>query len=294
MSLIESALDKLRRTESKTEVRAAVSRGAGASAPVSSLAALPPVPDEDRKQIKVPTDALRGLGYLPEQGLERRFADHYRRVKRPLIERALAGPPEMRLILISSALPGDGKTFTSINLALSIARERDVSVLLVDADGPRARISEVLGVRNEPGLLDALVDETLDVERLVLRTDIRGLEVLPAGRFTESATELLASGRMNQIAVRMAAHNARRLVLFDSAPLLVSSEARALTRVPGQVVLVVRAGVTPKRAIQDAISQVERSKLQGVVVNQARGVLGEDYYDYAGYGATSGGDQSAP
>jgi protein-tyrosine kinase len=224
---------------------------------------------------------------MPEESMERRFADHYRRVKRPLIEKALAGTSDMRLIMVSSALPGDGKTFTSINLALSMAREKDISVLLVDADGARARISEVLGIRKQPGLLDALADDSIDVESLVMRTDVRGLEVLPAGRFIENGTELIASGRMAQISVRLTAHNPRRLVLFDSPPLLVSSEARVLTRMPGQVVLVVRASVTPRRAILDAVSQVDRQKLQGLVVNQVRDVPGEDYYGYPPYEPTS-------
>ena len=96
-------------------------------------------------------------GYLPEEGLERRFADHYRQMKRPLIEKGAQWQHRRcGLLLVSSALPGDGKTFTSINLALSMARERDISVLLVDADVPKARISEVLGIRREPGLMNAL------------------------------------------------------------------------------------------------------------------------------------------
>ncbi len=156
--------------------------------------------------------ALRNAGYLPAEGLERRFADHYRQIKRPLIERALAGEPGMRLILVSSALPGDGKTFTSLNLALSMARERDVSVLLVDADAPRAHISEVLGIRGERGLLDALSDESLDVESLIVETDVRGLEILPAGKFVENATELFASARMDQIA---AAHQRTQCEALD-------------------------------------------------------------------------------
>ena len=101
---------------------------------------------------------MRTFGYLPEQGQERRFADYCHRIKRPLIDRAL-GPnsaPDARLILLSSALPGDGKTFVTLNLALSMARERDISVLLVDGDLPKARISHLFGLRDKPGLLDAL------------------------------------------------------------------------------------------------------------------------------------------
>jgi exopolysaccharide/PEP-CTERM locus tyrosine autokinase len=256
-----------------------------AATKATAVVAGAPVPAVElhTRHIGIDQKALRSTGYLPEAGLERRFADHYRHIKRPLIERALGGSAEMRLILVSSALPGDGKTFTSINLALSIARERDVSVLLVDADAPRAHVSEVFRIREQPGLLDALVDESLDVESLVERSDVRGFEILPAGRLVENATELLASARMNQVAARLAAGNPRRLVLFDSAPLLVSSEARALLRIPGQVVLVVRADLTPRQAIQEALSHVDKNKLSGLVLNHTAFKPG-GYYGYYGYG----------
>ncbi len=191
----------------------------------------------------------------------------------------------MGLILVTSALPGDGKTFTSINLALSMARERDVSVLLIDADAPRANISRVLGIRKEPGLLDALMDESVDVESLIMRTDIRGLDVLPAGSSVENATELLASARMSQIAERIGSRHPMRLVVFDSAPLLVSSEARVLTRIPGQIVLVVRAGATPQRAVQEAVGHLDKQKLRGLIVNGAPMRQGGDYYGYSEYGS---------
>jgi exopolysaccharide/PEP-CTERM locus tyrosine autokinase len=284
VSLIESALEKLRRSsEGEAEVRATPRPVASSIAAAKVPVKLSPVSDEPLKHVTIDTEALRRAGYLPEEGLERRFADHYRQVKRPLIEKALSGGPDMRALLVTSALPGDGKTFTSINLALSMARERDISVLLVDADGPRSRVSEVFNLRGDPGLLDALADESVDVESLIVRTDVRGLEILPAGRFIENATELLASARMSQIATRLVARNSRRLVVFDSAPLLVSSEARALTRIPGQIVLVVRAGVTPQRAVIEAVGQLDRQKLQGLVVNQARTFQGE-YYGHATYG----------
>lgn len=289
MSLIESAIDKLRRSEGVGD-RSPVARAVGAtpSAPVNVAAFTGPEPE--RRRIVVDPAQLRAAGYLPEQAVERRFADHYRRIKRPLIEKALTGTSDMRLIVVSSALPGDGKTFTSFNLALSMARERDISVLLVDADGARARVSDVLGIRKELGLLDALADDSIDVESLILGTDVRGLEVLPAGRFIENSTELVASGRMGQIALRMTAYNPRRIVLFDSAPLLVSSEARVLSGIPGQVVLVIRAGVTPRRAVQDAIGQLDRQKLQGLVVNQVKGASGGDYYGYGTYDSVSDRD----
>lgn len=298
MSLIERALQKMRRA-GESEAVPLDSREPGARSdgePRVKLAALPePLPParEPARRITVELASLRAAGYLPEKGLERRFADHYRQIKRPLIEKALAGSPETRLILVTSALPGDGKTFTSINLALSMARERDISVLLVDADAQRAQVSQVFGFRREPGLHDALSDESVDVEALIGATDVRGLELLPAGRFVENATELLASARMGQIAARIGARNPRRLVLFDTAPLLAASEARVMMRICGQVVVVARAGVTPRQALLDALGQVDRSKLQGVILNCARFSSGGGYYEYPGYGDGASGTEDS-
>jgi protein-tyrosine kinase len=236
------------------------------------------------KRIEVDFGRLTAEGYLTEIGQERRFADYFHRIKRPLIARALSvdAAQDTRLILFSSALPGDGKTFVVLNLALSMARERDISLLLVDGDLPKARITRVLGLQHEPGLLAALRDDKLDVESLVLDTDVPGLEFLPAGSSPEGATEMLASVRMRELAMRLTCRNPRRLVLFDSPPLLLSSEARALVPIVGQIVLVARAGQTPRRAIADAIEQVDKKKLQGLVLNDAS-VGGSErgyYYDY--------------
>jgi protein-tyrosine kinase len=299
VSLIESALAKLRRAgETDAQPRASlhVPRATSLVAAAANGAAVPvvapePKAEEPAKRITLDLRTLRTKGYLPEEGVERRFADHYRHIKRPLIEKALADGPESRVIMVTSALPGDGKTFTSLNLALSIARERDASVLLVDGDAPKAGISEVLGLRGEPGLLDALADDSLDPQSLVVGTDVRGFEVLPAGRFVEGATELLASARMSKIAARLSARSPLRLVVFDSAPLLVSSEARVLLRIPGQVVLVLRVDATPRQAALDAAAYVDKKKLQGLILNHAPFRKGVAYYGYADYG--SGVDKTA-
>lgn len=284
MSIIENALAKLRRGELQhgtgsegVELRA---RGAEAAPGVQPI----PVPrtGQPSKRITVDASALRAAGYLPEEGLDRRFADHYRQIKRPLIERAQSAT-DMRLILVTSALPGDGKTFTSINLALSIARERDVSVLLVDADVLKRHISDVFGLREERGLMDALVDESLDAESLVVKTNVRGFEIMPAGRPLEHAAELFASSRMSQIAARLSAASPRRVVLIDSAPILVSSETSVLLRTVGQIVVVVRAGVTPYRAVLNFVGQLDKDKPLGLVLNDAPRDHDAHHYGYEGY-----------
>jgi Mrp family chromosome partitioning ATPase len=131
-------------------------------------------------------------------------------------------------------------------------------------------------------LLDALTDGSVDVLSLITRTDVCGFEILPAGKRAENATELLASSRMAEIAARLCDSNPRRLVIIDSAPLVVSSEARALLRIPGQVALVVRAGITPRHAIQEALSHVQKTRLQGIILNDAplKKGTGYSYYGY--------------
>jgi exopolysaccharide/PEP-CTERM locus tyrosine autokinase len=233
---------------------------------------------------------LRSAGYLPESAQDRQFADEYRQVKRPLIAaafRSVGGSPgrSPRLVVMASALPGDGKTFTSINLALSLARERDISVLLVDADVAKPHISCIFGAEAELGLLDAVADEKLGIESLVLRTDVKGLYILPAGKSQAGATELLSSARMREQVDRLLAANPRRIVLFDSSPLLVSSESLAVIGAAGgQIVMVVRAGKTPRQAVLDALVKLGGDLPVSLILNQGNRGLAEGLYGYGPYG----------
>ncbi|MDR2215314.1 MAG: CpsD/CapB family tyrosine-protein kinase [Nevskiaceae bacterium] len=307
MSVVERALDKVRR------------RGAGpapvspvdvvAYAPASTGSASPPpiatvsiAPDSAHTEPRLFIDrrALRLAGYLPETQQDRRFADEYRRIKRPLLELAFQPVPEdqadlpsPRLVMMASALPGDGKTFTSINLALSLAREKDSSVVLVDGDVAKPHVSKIFGVEDQPGLMDLLANRSLNVADLILPTDVAGLSILPAGTRSDAATELLSSVRMREIAAQIIARNPRCIALFDSPPLLVSSEANALATSMGHVVLVVRAGKTPRHAVVDAVESLGERVRVSVVLNQGRRGISEGRYGY-GYGYAEGyGDQKA-
>lgn len=292
MSVVERALEKLRGEATATRRRESLSdtvaRRIGALAPETPREATEaPGLARPSRRIAVDRQAVREAGYLPESDLDRRFADHFRQIKRPLIASALASKsgPTGRVVMMASALPGDGKTFTSINLALSMARERDTSVLLVDADVAKPHVSRIFGVDGEAGLTDALVDAALDVESLVLPTDVGGLSILPAGKPRDNAAELLASSRMSELVRRVVEGDPRRIVLFDSAPLLVSSESRALVAVAGQVVLVVRAMHTPRQAVLDALARLGREKSVKLVLNQERPSVAKGYYGQEAYGS---------
>jgi len=282
MTLVERAIEKLRRNAAEQRPKAE-SPAVGSVVGERERPEAPVTPANPALRVAIDREALRSAGYMPENAVDRQFADDYRQIKRPLISAAIASGTaaagSTRLIMMASALPGDGKTFTSINLALSMARERDISVVLVDADIPKPHVSRIFGVDREPGLVEALVDPALDVETLVLPTDVNGLSILPAGKAHEGATELLASARMVAVVTRLIAQP-RRIVLFDSPPLLASSESRALAAIAGRVVLVVRSGNTPHRAVLDALDQLGPDKSVALVLNQGRSGLSGGYYGY--------------
>jgi exopolysaccharide/PEP-CTERM locus tyrosine autokinase len=247
------------------------------------------------KRLIVDISSLRAAGRVAEESQGRQFAAEYRHIKRPLIDAALssggdAGSRRQQLIMVTSALPGDGKTFTSINLALSLARERDVSVLLVDADVQKSDVTGVFGLRSSPGLVDALVDATVDVESFIRRTNLPGLGLLPSGAPVDGITELMSSKRMQYIANSLIARHPRRIVLLDSPPLLITTEARVLTRIAGQVVLVVRAGKTPRGAVLDAAKLLGDHQSVGIVLNETPAGLGKNYYGYGYYETEPDGD----
>jgi exopolysaccharide/PEP-CTERM locus tyrosine autokinase len=248
-------------------------------------------PEDLSKRIVVEMADLRGRGYLPEKERDQHFANHYRVIKRPLIEKALSpegGGPSRRIIAVVSAVPGDGKTFTSINLALSMALERDISVLLLDSDVPKQHISEIFGLRGRQGLLDALTNESIDPESLIVPTNVRGLSLLPAGTRMEGTAELLSSHRMKQIVNTLCSRNTKRILLLDSPPLLITNEGRAIVKIAGQVVLVVRAGDTPRHAVQTAMDLIGPDQAGGLILNDVKGGSSETYYGYGAYGASPG------
>ena len=293
MSLVEQAIARMR-----NQARAAASKVASAGS--AAVAPAPPTAPMNRsleparvaKRITVDRLALRASGYLAEDDKDKAFADHFRRIKRPLVDKALsnAAASELRTIMITSALPNDGKTFTSINLALSMSLERDVSVLLVDCDVAKRHATEIMGLKGEIGLLDALGDESLDIESLVVSTNQAVFSILPAGRRVDDSVEFLSSNRMRQLIAELCLHNPRRILLLDSPPLLITHESRALLKVAGQVVLVMRAGHTPRHAAQDAVALIGAQQAGGIVLNHVVGGGGEGYYGYGSYGA--GGDDA--
>jgi exopolysaccharide/PEP-CTERM locus tyrosine autokinase len=224
---------------------------------------------------------LREMDLLPPPEMARRIASQYRQIKRPLVESVLNGNlgPASHVIMLASALPGEGKTFTSINLALSLALEKDIEVLLVDADVPKPHVSRIFEMQQEPGLMDLLHHPELHPNQVILRTDVPGLTLLPAGHHaSETATESLASERMAEVIQQLAVPNGRRIVLLDSPPLMLSTESRVLAAAAGQVVLVVRAESTSRQAVSHALDVIGEGKKVSLILNQSSAAPTESYY----------------
>jgi exopolysaccharide/PEP-CTERM locus tyrosine autokinase len=282
MSVIENAIKRLQASREGAEQRE--------RAPTAGTAAArrlePPVAPSGRV-LTFDLDALRAGGLLPPAHQERELAQQYRQIKRPLINNALGrgveALPEGNLVMIASAVPGEGKTFTALNLALSMRLEEDVTVLLVDGDVVNPRLSQILGADDVRGLLDVLKDPNMSPAAAVLPTDIPGLSFLPAGHQEPNATELLASARMRDVVSQLAGQDPSRLVLFDSAPLLLTTESQALTEVAGQILVVVRADQTPQHAVLEAIETLSESKSVSLVLNQSmKQPHARYYYRYDG------------
>ncbi|MEQ1688686.1 MAG: hypothetical protein ABL874_08940 [Sphingopyxis sp.] len=197
------------------------------------------------------------------------LAEEYRLIKRQLLRNA-GTVPHGRRILVSSAQPDEGKTFSSINLALSLAAEHDVSVLLIDGDFARQQVPEKLGIVPGKGLLDALADPSVDLADCVIPTDIPELSVLPAGASTPRDTELMSSPRMQEVLATLDADAPDRIILFDSAPLLAASSSGVIAQYCGQVVVVVRADVTREAALRDAIGLIGQHAGISLLLNRVR------------------------
>jgi Mrp family chromosome partitioning ATPase len=158
--------------------------------------------------------------------------------------------------------------------------------LLVDCDVVRRHISQIFGMMEEPGLLDGLTNDAVDVESLIIGTNLRGLSILPAGTPNAGTAELLSSNRMRQIVASLCARSPRRLLLLDSPPLLITDEARALVKIAGQVALVVRADHTPRQAVLDAIGMFQPEQAGGIILNDVHVSRSDKYYGYGyGYGS---------
>jgi protein-tyrosine kinase len=293
MSLIEKAVERL-------EGLLLDPTRVGRSAPQQQDPSLAPLADQREasrpsggqavatsQKIDLDLARLAAAGFITSDSPGSLTAEEFRILKRPLLANVAGSAAPIRnanLIMVTSSLPGEGKTFTAINLAMSIAMELDRTVLLVDADVARPSLPRVLGLPEQKGLLDVLQDKSLKLSDVLLRTNVDKLTILAAGTRDAHATELLASEAMGRLLADIGRRYSDRIIIFDSPPLLLTTESRVLATRMGQIVFVVRAEETPQNAVKEAVAAIEACPVKLVVLNQARNVENVAYgYEY-GYG----------
>lgn len=262
-----------------------------AEEPVLELATPAPAPRRAPSGPVAAVDRARlaDAGYIVPDVPATGLAEEFRLIKRRLLAGmdGLRALPEekRRSILVCSSQPKEGKTFCAINLALSLAGERDVEVLLVDGDFTKPDVLDILGIEAGPGLVDALADQRSDPEDFVIRTDVPGLSVLPAGRRQNNVPELLASGRTREVLAKLIAGDSRRIILFDSPPALMASPATVLAGHVGQALVVVRADQTIEADLRETISLLAGCEHVALMLNGAAiAASGRKYGAYDGYG----------
>jgi len=307
VSIIEKAANRMDQKREPTIAPGApaeaVSVAAGAQAPAMAApatapaaaaapAAAPTVAKAQATPARTPTKRveldlahMRDSGMVTAAGGRTTLVEDFRIIKRPLIKRAFAertpGDKPGNLIMITSSLPGEGKTYCAINLAMSIAMELDHTVLLVDADVARPSVLRVLGLPAQRGLMDILLDDKLDMADVMLRTNVDTLSILAAGTSNARATELLASQTMSTFVTEIANRYPDRIVIFDSPPLLLTSEAHVLASHMGQIVVVVESETTTQHAVKESLRQLEGCSNVNLIYNKTREFPGvEETYDY--------------
>lgn len=227
-------------------------------------------------------DLLRAAGFIVPGEPVSPIAEEFRIAKRQLLLGGMASARD-RVILIGSARAGEGKSFCAVNLALSLASERDLDVLLVDGDVAKPSILSMLGVVDGPGLIDALADPAIAIDDCIIETDVAGLSLLPAGRPTHNDTELLASEHTASFFATLVENNPRRVVILDSPPLLDASPASALALHAGQALLIVRADVTSEADLRAAVAMLDPCVEVKLLLNGvSRMVSGQRFGDYYG------------
>jgi len=282
MTSIEKALDHLEENGGK---KGDLFKSGGEDSAKASL----DKPGKNRRPVyKLNLGELERAGIIVPNSERTNVFEEYRILKRPVLMNAFGGgaaPLENgNLVMVTSTGPGEGKTFTSINLAMSMAIELDTTVLLMDTDVVRRTLTHTFNLENEAGLIDVLLDKEKDLSEVIIPTDIDKLRLVPAGRTHKNSTELLSSGQMKKLALDLARRYPDRVVLWDAPPLLATTEGRALADLAGQILVVVEAGKTTQNSIKDAVSTLDKNKAIGMVLNKSSHMFKRDYY-YGAYGS---------
>jgi len=292
MNLIEEAAKRLRQLEQAgvTRTPAAAGSAPGAQARrVISEARERPIEVRAAPARTLDLGRLQASGFITPAVQHSRLLHEFRLIKRPLIQHALGRSatqaPNRNLIMVTSALPHEGKTFVAVNLAMSLAMEVDCRVLLVDADVLVPSVPRVLAIEPAKGLMDVLTGRGTQVREALLGTNVERLTLLLAGTPHANAAEFLASEAMTRLLSELSSRYPDRIVVFDSPPLLATTESRVLATHMGQVILAVEAQRTTHAVLESALATVESCPVVYTLLNKTPESKIDSYYGAYAYGS---------
>ena len=267
------------------DVPAGVRDLSGGERPRDEGIARAPAARANGNSVTIDLDRLQRQSIITPGSGRTPMGESFRRVKRHLLANIANADPgaPANLVMVTSPLANEGKTFCAINLAISMAMEMERTVLLVDADVAKPSVPSVLGLKIDKGLMDVLFQEGANLADVLCRTNIDKLTLLPAGKGRHQATEMLASDAMGALLTEMSERYSDRIIIFDSPPLLAASESSVLATRMGQIVMVVEAGKTTEAALKESLTRVESCRNVGLLLNKIEGDLGLGGYGY-GYG----------
>ena len=235
-------------------------------------------------QIKLDMEHLVDQGILVPSEERSVLNEEYRKIKQPLINnikgRSAQAVNRANLIQVTSSIPGEGKTFTAINLAMAISREFDNTVLLVDADLLRPSLNDVLGFKEKKGLSDYLSGNVSSLSEVLLTTNIPKLTLLPAGTQHHLTSELFSSELMDDLFCELSERYSDRIIIIDSPPVLRTNEANILAKKVGQIVFVIEQNRTTQAEVKNALAQFDKNSVIGIVMNKSRSNDSSDYGYY--------------
>jgi len=244
----------------------------------------PPEKAQPAELITLDLQSLRDKGFLTPLNHNSLLAEEYRIIKRPMLRSAFntqrSHDDREHIALVTSPHANDGKTFTTINLGMSIASEHDLHVLLIDGDVRQRGLSHAFGVSERKGLMDALSDPGLSLADVILRTNVPDLSIIPAGHSVDAPTEILASPRMQTLMGDITRRYPDRFIIIDSPPVLATSEPGVLASYVGQVVMVVRANETTRQAIAESLALVDACSNVNFILNSVTLSAGSDRFGY--------------
>ena len=222
-------------------------------------------------------------------------AEELRQIKQSLLHSMFYGTgrsgKNTNLVMVTSSRPNEGKTFISLNVALSLAAERDLSVLLIDLDHTNQGITKSLGIEEDRGFINLVEDPSLKFSDVILRTNIDGFSIIPSGPTHPLALELFGSERMIRLLDELSGRYSDRIIMFDAPPVLATADASVLAQHMGQVIFVIEANKTGKTTISEAMDLLKHSQNLSLVLNKTRPFFADSdfgaYYQSYGYAKPS-------